>query len=359
MADAEPLVKKAKIAENVDELIDRIINSKTNLSAVMDDLYTNPVPLTKCYAGHVLDITQLSRIIQILNEKLPLITLNHLKRVFRQCVLICSEEHFKQSNYDTLEDYLDNNIFEIKHIFDYVKIVEVPAIAPLTKKQHMDSRFKWSTNFHPSANIELLLSDSCFPPRELSLHRTYMGIAFEVLKTYISHTNKYIEDISSASINAGVVVDPVTKSIVAIALDNREEHPTQHAAMIAIDNVAKTQNGGAWDDNDITKSITKEAVLQIKQKFVDISFGARKFVSKQTESDPVSVENSPYLCTGYDIYLVREPCVMCSMGLVHARIKRVFYTFDNVTLGALRSKTKLHFVKDLNHRFEVYNGFHK
>ncbi|XWS22014.1 hypothetical protein CRYUN_Cryun30bG0107200 [Craigia yunnanensis] len=45
----------------------------------------------------------------------------------------------------------------------------------------------------------------------------------------------------------------------------------------------------------------------------------------------------PYLCTGYDIYLVWEPCTMCAMALVHQRFKRIFYAFPNPEAGALGS----------------------
>ncbi|EFH63627.1 hypothetical protein ARALYDRAFT_894978 [Arabidopsis lyrata subsp. lyrata] len=42
---------------------------------------------------------------------------------------------------------------------------------------------------------------------------------------------------------------------------------------------------------------------------------------EETLRDP-SIER-PYLCTGYDIFLMLEPCTMCAMALVHQRIKRI------------------------------------
>ena len=32
-----------------------------------------------------------------------------------------------------------------------------------------------------------------------------------------------------------------------------------------------------------------------------------------------------YYLTGYDLYIFREPCIMCAMALVHSRVRRVFY----------------------------------
>ena len=42
-----------------------------------------------------------------------------------------------------------------------------------------------------------------------------------------------------------VIVDPATKEVIAQAHTD-SDHPTRHAIMVCIDNVAKRQGGGAW-----------------------------------------------------------------------------------------------------------------
>jgi len=61
-----------------------------------------------------------------------------------------------------------------------------------------------------------------------------------------------------------------------------------------------------------------------------------------------------YLLTGYEAYLTREPCCMCSMALLHSRVARIFFQTRSVTTGALVSKVMLHTVQGLNHHFEVF-----
>lgn len=63
----------------------------------------------------------------------------------------------------------------------------------------------------------------------------------------------------------------------------------------------------------------------------------------------------PYLCTGFDCYVVREPCVMCAMALVHSRVQRVIYAEADPEHGALGGSLKLHGQQSLNHHYSVYH----
>eukprot|EP00918_Siedleckia_nematoides_P051355 GHVU01112448.1.p3 GENE.GHVU01112448.1~~GHVU01112448.1.p3 ORF type:complete len:180 (-),score=11.89 GHVU01112448.1:1588-2127(-) len=71
------------------------------------------------------------------------------------------------------------------------------------------------------------------------------------------------------------------------------------------------------------------------------------------EAEEEEQKDAGYLCTGYTAVLYREPCVMCSMALLHSRIAAVAYRYRNGREGGLASFSRLHLVPGLNHSFNV------
>ncbi|CAK7344535.1 unnamed protein product [Dovyalis caffra] len=135
-------------------------------------------------------------------------------------------------------------------------------------------------------------------------------------------------------------------------------HPLRHAAIVAIESSADRDRRlfpGLGD--------TEEKSFETSQSSYVGSLAKRHKTGvanvKEKESDPLtipsnSVSERPYLCTGCDIYLVWEPCIMCAMALVHQRIRRIFYAFPNPNVGALGSVHRLQGEKSLNHHYAVF-----
>lgn len=71
---------------------------------------------------------------------------------------------------------------------------------------------------------------------------------------------------------------------------------------------------------------------------------------KQSASDE---SLAGYLWSDCDVYLAEEPCLMCSMALVHARVRQIFFCFPSPS-GALQTLVRLHALQPLNHKFGVF-----
>ncbi|KAK3000641.1 hypothetical protein RJ639_022425 [Escallonia herrerae] len=138
-------------------------------------------------------------------------------------------------------------------------------------------------------------------------------------------------------------------------------HPLRHAAIVAIELSAardlrlfpRSGNTGIkFDQADYMECpLTGSSPLKRQKTNAAIADEDVK-LNCQNGCHPES--GRPYLCTGFDIYLVWEPCTMCAMALVHQRVKRIFYAFPNSFAGALGSVHRLQGEKGLNHHYAVF-----
>ncbi|KAL4522690.1 hypothetical protein Ndes2437A_g07450 [Nannochloris sp. 'desiccata'] len=148
-------------------------------------------------------------------------------------------------------------------------------------------------------------------------------------------------------------------SIIGSGVNETGIHPLRHAAMVAIESVATWQKK-TWFSSDI----------DINNKIQSVEDGddseeeevKRRRITLELKEDPNRIdppiidESTPYLCTGYDCYLVHEPCIMCAMALVHSRLRRVIFCKKDEKGGALSGcGFKLHSKRTLNHHYVVYH----
>ncbi|KAM6548905.1 hypothetical protein CsatB_020581 [Cannabis sativa] len=137
-------------------------------------------------------------------------------------------------------------------------------------------------------------------------------------------------------------------------------HPLRHAAMVAIESSAARDrllfpNSGEIQDDSIDVDNRKYSMgSPAKKQKTNMQKITGNDIKNICEEDLHSSSDRPYLCTGYDIYLVWEPCAMCAMALVHQRIRRIFYAFPNPNAGALGSVHRLQGERSLNHHYAVF-----
>lgn len=283
-----------------------------------ENITTENIDTVNVFVDTITDRTRTSKIVKDLAEYSPITSLNHLKRIKNQSAILMLAEGL---NLEQCVIELKKKGFDFDGLLGQPKIVPVPKLMPKTCNQNQQARKLWPCNFHPDKRLESILAGEFFDQLQLATIEGYMRIALECTK------------MGSGGVGV-VVVDPQCDQIVAKSGDFRVEHPVKHAVMCVVDEVAKTQGGGAWNP---------QTMVRIQQE-----------ISKCQATD----KTGPYLCTNYDVYITREPCVMCAMALVHSRVRRVFYGCSKTSdgPGGLGSSVSVHLLKGLNHRFEVFAG---
>lgn len=290
---------------------------------VLPDVYYQPVQLIDVFVSTIKEKKETANILKNLCQEFPLDELGHLKRIKSSKskdtplqVIVSKPEESLEKIFTTEDD--NNSVY--KHLSKPYK-VKVPRYAPLTRKQYEEALLYWPVSFHEDKRISNLLSGKFFTDKELNTIKNHMKEAIQYAEQ--------ARDKNQIPVGA-VVVDPAIDTVIAKAHDLRSgEHPLQHAALVCIDMVARSQGGGMWNNIEGMYNLDPE--------------------SKTTDT------TGAYLCTGYDVYLTREPCIMCSMALVHSRVSRVFYGSSTMD-GALGSKYKLHTQKEINHRYDVFRS---
>jgi tRNA(Arg) A34 adenosine deaminase TadA len=63
-----------------------------------------------------------------------------------------------------------------------------------------------------------------------------------------------------------------------------------------------------------------------------------------------------YRLTDTTLYVTLEPCPMCAMAIVHARVRRLVFGAWDPRAGAAGSLTDIFALPGLNHRVDVFGG---
>lgn len=303
---------------------------------VLSDEQLQDVELVEAFAAPIINKKETSKLIRELNSLYPWNGLQHLKRV-KACrekgsshpleVLVCLVSDAPDMKMVSIESLLSSDGAKWKGLGEPF-IVKIPARPPLTRPQFELASQHWPTSFHEDKQVTVALRGELFSPQQKAMMHTFMMSALTAAKS--------AKELGMEAVGA-VIVDSEER-IIAVGHDCRGDHPLHHAVMVCIDLVARSQGGGSYCFDSYTAC--------------QFTLPNPKASKKVSDSE---ARTQPYICSLYDLYVTREPCVMCAMALVHSRIGRVFYGSASAN-GALGTKFKIHTRKDLNHHFEVYRG---
>lgn len=193
----------------------------------------------------------------------------------------------------------------------------VPKYPAIKKEQQPQWNAVWSINFQQQ---EPCVSQSSIEPtHSLNTRSTppVEDLTDAELESFVSFMRAAIAEARAAGASVGAVAVNASGQIVARATDgDLARQPLAHATMRCIDAVA-----------------------------------ARDLADYAADAP-----NRPYLCTGFDLFITREPCVMCAMAALHSRFGRVFYGVPDTEFGGLGGVHKIHCEKSLNHHYQAYAG---
>jgi tRNA-specific adenosine deaminase 3 len=208
--------------------------------------------------------------------------------------------------------------------------IEVPLLAPTSQEQAT----LWTSRYWPT----VYKKSNPFGP-----HPSIISRAEEEIQGDIEKWMALASDVARQSQTGGlgeafgvVVVERVngTARPVAVAGDARwldwpKEscgNATAHATLRAIDMVAQQVRRSHQVEEDKAKEAMDGGVG---------IFRGQPNLSIEKENYRMSMDQEGYLCHGLEIYCTHEPCVMCSMAIVHSRFGRVIFEHRMDRTGGL------------------------
>lgn len=188
---------------------------------------------------------------------------------------------------------------------------EIPVNNPLDK----DTNQLWSDKYWP-----LLWKGN---PLVQEMNEVYKTIDIEKIQKYIemiskmSCSNKYDTPIVT------IFVDPKSEEIKSINYDRRSRYdPIDHSVMRCISDVANLE------------------------------------LDRRNQNSQNKKSENNYLCLNYHVYTTHEPCIMCSMALVHSRISQLVYIRPSPKTGGIgkfsSSGEMVHISCSLNWKYEAF-----
>lgn len=245
--------------------------------------------------------------------------------------------------------------------------LQVPRHAPRTREQYDAWGKLWPINFRPPEPHLGQAGDPTQIPAELHGYlQRHMAAALDLV-----FRQERGADCRSCGFNACLVVDPASDEVIASALDESDRSRLGHAAMLVSQHDSHAAGSRGLMQIHIPASQAVERVAErdrrlwpdarpvppphLHDKRMDpepssSGSGAEAEVKKRRKTSKGSVAageegqlSKPYLCTGWDAFLVREPCAMCAMGecaqeiASHPNSTHVFYPQQlqpSLTLGS-------------------------
>ncbi|VDK40236.1 unnamed protein product [Taenia asiatica] len=351
---------------------DEFVRSVEHLAAVLE-------PSNRCRRGHnvpawcinVEPLSSMSSCISMLAQIKPLPNvLGHVKRAFvRQLgqirvgkvLLGLAGKSFTESDAVNLVSKLCEKTGISRAI---LRTCRVPLCPPHSCRQQkaLSSLIKgngesrsWPFNFHPNQTLESLLSVGGWEKEKNEGARPYFSLdeikcvlSYVPMATGPRHNHWLRRAVDLAKSRSGGIknasCDLEDPDCVCTCIVIRP-HPTKPLDPNEAQPLAEAVSTDAESCIDHATMLAASQVGRFNRELHHLT----------DEGETVMTGHSGrYLLTDCDVYLSTEPCLMCSMALLHSRVKRVFIARRLHSIGGMCSRWKLPLVKGVNHHFLVF-----
>ena len=158
---------------------------------------------------------------------------------------------------------------------------------------------------------------------------------------------------AASAVSGAVIVDPGSGDVVSSSCQERKSQREELAALLEF------SDANSLDTPAVALSLPDEENPLCSSVILAIQGVSRKERSAASGKGMNSDEfkNGQYLCTGYDIYVTKEPDVFEAMAITHSRFRRVIYGIPNFTTGGLGGTggaTAVYSLPGTNHHYRVF-----
>ncbi|KAL7552307.1 hypothetical protein ACHAWF_015541 [Thalassiosira exigua] len=217
------------------------------------------------------------------------------------------------------------------------------------------NRTLWPTLFFEERTARRKEEASALSPAEARAMERGMEEAIEDARAGRRQRGEWIASVGSAETSSEIppssgaaVVDPLSGSVMARASEERRRQGRPEAEGGGRDAPVR-----AWSTfPDLMNPLCTPVMLAIQ----GVSRRERE-IAMGCGMESEEFRSGQYLCTGYDVYLTKEPNVYEAMALVHSRVRRVVFGVRDAEMGGLGGAGDgfgVHSLPGTNHHYRAF-----